>query len=161
MEQELETGMRRLHANQLWVLRIRAAMTAAIMLLSLAAGDFFFLRQTIVPAGFATGIGALLLLAWLVLVPGRRYRSWAYGVDADELHIQHGLWTRMRTIVPFGRVQHIDVAQGPLERALGIGTLILHTAGTRSSAVVLPGLGHADAERMRDLIRSKIRQELL
>ena len=161
MEQELETGMRRLHANQLWVLRIRGATAATVMFAGLAAGDFFLLRQTIVPAGLAPAIGALFLLAWLVLVPRRRYRSWAYGVDTDELHIQHGLWTRVRTIVPFGRVQHIDVAQGPLERAFGIGTLILHTAGTRSSAVVLPGLGHADAERMRNLIRSKIRQDLL
>jgi membrane protein YdbS with pleckstrin-like domain len=77
----------------------------------------------------------------------------------DELHIQHGLWTRTRTVVPFGRVQHIDVAQGPIERAFGVGSLILHTAGTRSSAVDLPGLEFGEAGQMRDVIRSKIRQD--
>jgi len=63
--------------------------------------------------------------------------------------------------VPFGRVQHIDLAQGPLERAFGLATLVLNTAGTRGAAVKLPGLAQADAEEMRDHIRGKIRQDLL
>jgi hypothetical protein len=67
----------------------------------------------------------------------------------------------VRTVVPFGRVQHIDTTQGPIERRLGLATLILHTAGTRSAAVSLPGLREADAEQMRDRIRAKIRQDLV
>ena len=68
--------------------------------------------------------------------------------------------TRIRTVVPFGRVQHIDVAQGPIERSFGLATLILHTAGTRGASVPLPGLLFDEAERMRDRIRVKIRQDL-
>ena len=81
-------------------------------------------------------------------------------MSEDELHVQRGLWTRERTVVPFGRVQHIDVTQGPLERRFGIGTLILHTAGTRGSAVQLPGLAFEQAGQMRDVIREQIRQDL-
>lgn len=161
MGQEGDTGMRRLHPNQLWVLRLRGAIAAAILIVVIGLGDMLVLSAAFLPRGLVTAIAGMLLFIWLILVPARRYRSWAYGVDDDEIHIQQGLWTRLRTIVPFGRVQHIDVAQGPIQRLFGIGTLVLHTAGTRSSAVVLPGLGFADAEQLRDLVRSKIRQDLL
>ena len=59
---------------------------------------------------------------------------------------------RTRTVVPFGRVQHIDVSEGPVERRFRLATLILHTAGTRSAAVSLPGLTREEAESMRDRI---------
>lgn len=154
-------GMSPLHPGQLWVLRVRAALTAAALLVAVLIGDFGPLRETPVPAGFVTGIAVLLLAWWVIVIPGRRYRSWGYEMGEDELQIRHGIWTRKRTVVPFGRVQHIDVAQGPIERRFGVGTLILHTAGTRTSEVTLPGLGYEEAGRMRDQIRAQIRQDLL
>ncbi|HEX8256822.1 MAG TPA: PH domain-containing protein, partial [Allosphingosinicella sp.] len=75
------------------------------------------------------------------------------------LHIGRGVWTKTETIVPLARVQHIDVSQGPLERAFGISRLILHTAGTMHSLVVLPGLARGTAEAMRDDIRARIRRD--
>jgi membrane protein YdbS with pleckstrin-like domain len=150
-----------LHPGQLKVLRVRAAIAALGLLLAVLVADFTWLREKPLPFGLVSGAAAILLLGWAILIPRRRYRSWGYFMTEDELHIQHGLWTRTRTMVPFGRVQHIDVAQGPIERAFGVGTLILHTAGTRSSAVDLPGLEFGEAGRMRDAIRSKIRQDLM
>ncbi len=150
-----------LHPGQLKVLRVRAAIAALGLLVAVLVADSTWLRETPLPFGLVSGAAAILLIGWAILVPGRRYRSWAFAMAEDELHIQHGLWTRTRTVVPFGRVQHIDVAQGPIERAFGVGRLILHTAGTRSSAVDLPGLEFGQAGRMRDVIRSKIRQDLM
>ena len=152
--------MKPLHPAQLSVLRILTAINAAVLLIGVIVGDLTLLRQTIVPLGLASALAAVLLLLVVIFGTRRRYDSWGYDMGADELHVQHGLWTRTRTVVPFGRVQHIDVAQGPIERRYGVGTLILHTAGTRSSAVSLPGLAFAEAEAMRDQIRGKIRQEL-
>ena len=150
-----------LHPGQLWVLRIRAGIAACVLLAAIIVLDLSWLRGTAIPAGLTSLGAALLLFGWAMLMPRRRYRSWGYKLDEDELHIQQGIWTRIRTIVPFGRVQHIDVAQGPLERKFGVGTLILHTAGTRNSAVGLPGLEFGEAARIRDLIRSKIRQDMV
>jgi hypothetical protein len=62
-------------------------------------------------------------------------------------------------VVPLDHVQHIDVSQGPLERAFGICSLVLHTAGTLHSQIVLPGLARATAEGIRDEIRGRIREE--
>jgi membrane protein YdbS with pleckstrin-like domain len=69
------------------------------------------------------------------------------------------VWTQIDTTVPLRRVQHLDVAQGPLERLFGVTRLVLHTAGTANSEVVLPGLTRATAEAYRDDIRAHIRQE--
>jgi uncharacterized protein len=149
-----------LHPRQLTVMRIRAGLGAALLLALVLFADGAWLRLTALPFGLATAAAALLLIPWAILMPVRRYRSWGYATAEDELHIQRGLWMRVRTVVPFGRVQHIDVTQGPLERRFGLGTLVLHTAGTRGSAVDLPGLGHEEAARMRDHIRAKIREDL-
>jgi membrane protein YdbS with pleckstrin-like domain len=123
------------------------------------AADLGPLRRTAVPPLAVPGTILLLGLAAAVVVPRRRYRRWGYREGEDELEIRRGMLIRVRTIVPFGRVQHIDVAQGPVQRPFGLATLILHTAGTQGADVPLPGLLHADAEAMRDRIRAKIRQE--
>ncbi len=54
--------------------------------------------------------------------------------------------------MPKSRVQHTDVSRGPIERGLGLATLIIHTAGTEQAAVSLSGLPHADAYRIRDFL---------
>ena len=155
-----ESTMSPLHPKYIWVLRIRGLVTVAPFL-ALAAGlDFGPLRETPVPPWVVPGAVLLLAAVLLLLLPSRRYRAWGYREEEDELHVRSGLFTRVRTLVPFGRVQHIDVAHGPIERRFGLATLILHTAGTRGAAVPLPGLLHADAEAMRDRIRVKIRQDL-
>jgi hypothetical protein len=141
-------------------MRVRAAAASVVPLFAAVMLDLGPLRETLVPAGLVpAAVAALALVATLVL-PKRRYRAWGYDEGEDELHIRRGLLVRTRTIVPFGRVQHIDLSQGPVERRFGVATLILHTAGTRGAAVPLPGLAQDEAERMRDRIRAKIRQEL-
>lgn len=150
-----------LDPRQIWVLTIRTLLLALALVFVAFVADMGPLRETPVPAFWLAGaISALALLAVLIL-PRRRYRHWGYREGEDELEIQHGLLIRMRTIVPFGRVQHIDIAQGPVQRPFGLATLILHTAGTQGAEVPLPGLRHEDAEAMRDRIRAKIRQDLV
>jgi hypothetical protein len=155
-----EKLMTPLDPGQLGVLRVRAVLTAVFPLVLAASIDLGAIRAMPLPPGLITGIVAALALAAVLVLPPRRYRSWAYHEGEDELDIRHGLLFRVRSVVPFGRVQHIDVAQGPVERRYGVATLILHTAGTRGAAVSLPGLEHAEAERMRERIRAKIRQDL-
>ncbi|WAT17272.1 PH domain-containing protein [Aurantiacibacter sp. MUD11] len=108
--------------------------------------------------------GVLLLLVALVLVvylPMKRYRSRGYHMSDDRLRVVKGVMFHADTVVPFSRVQHLDVEQNPLERAFGISRLILHTAGTHNSSVTLPGLAHADAVAMREEIRQHVKRESL
>lgn len=149
------------HPDLVWVLRIRAATFVSVLALVALAVDLSTLRETPVPAGLVPGLVILLGLAVVAWLPRRRWRAWAYREGDEELDIRHGRLIRVRTLVPFARVQHIDVSEGPVERAFGLATLILHTAGTRAAAVPLPGLTRDQADRMRDRIRLKIRPEVM
>jgi membrane protein YdbS with pleckstrin-like domain len=142
------------------LMRIRGAMTGAMLLAGALAGEAWLQRADYgLPWGVLV-VPALLLFGYLALwSPGRRYRAWGYRIDGEELHVRRGVWTRVDTLVPLDRVQHIDVSQGVLERSLGICSLLLHTAGTLHSQIVVPGLSRETAERMRDEIRARIREE--
>ena len=100
------------------------------------------------------------LLLWAVVTPllaiysyrwpEVEFRHIAYRVDDDGIEIRSGVFWRAVSNVPRSRVQHTDVAQGPLERKYGLGKLIIYTAGTQHSRVVLPGLEHQTALSIRD-----------
>ena len=103
--------------------------------------------------------GLLLVPLWLVLAgllawhlqrwPAIAYRYASYRVDDLGIEIRRGVVWRSITNVPRSRVQHTDVSQGPLERKFGLGTLVIHTAGTTHSKVTLEGLEHETARRIR------------
>ena len=107
-------------------------------------------------------IPALLLYAYIAFViPARKYRYWGYDMGTDRLRIVRGYMYHRDVVVPFGRIQHIDVDQGPIQRRYDLATLTVHTAGNQNSTVSLPGLLHADALAMRETIRAAIRQDTL
>ncbi|KQM35809.1 PH domain-containing protein [Sphingomonas sp. Leaf10] len=137
------------------VLRWRAAVAALVVLAVAGVGEAILYRQEL-PNGIAAAV-AVLIAIWLVAIaPPRRFAHWGFALDNRELHIAHGWLTRVHTIVPIGRVQHIDLTQGPIERGCGVATLVLHTAGTDHSLVTVPGLAREQAEAVRDRIRSAI-----
>lgn len=102
------------------------------------------------PAGLLAVAGAVA--AWWV--PRARYRHWRYQVASDALELRHGIVRRVHSAIPYFRVQHIDVAQGPVERAVGLARLILHTASAGTDATI-PGIAAGDAEGLRRLILAR------
>jgi membrane protein YdbS with pleckstrin-like domain len=141
------------------LMQIRGAATGAVLIAAAAAGEIALRDEVELPWGILL-VPALLIFAYLALwAPPRRYRAWGYRMDGEELRLRRGVWTRIHTLVPLDHVQHIDVSQGPIERALGICSLVLHTAGTLHSQIVVPGLTRSTAEQMRDEIRARVREE--
>jgi membrane protein YdbS with pleckstrin-like domain len=69
------------------------------------------------------------------------------------------LW-HVDTLVPLVRVQHLDIARGPLDKAFGTATLVVHTAGTHNSIVKLPGLSPERAGELAAIIRTHIQADL-
>lgn len=91
------------------------------------------------------------LLAWSAYAwPPLEYRHTAYLIDEHGIEIRTGVVWRTVMNVPRSRVQHIDVSQGPLERAYGLGRLVIYTAGTEHSRIEFPGLAHDAALALRD-----------
>jgi membrane protein YdbS with pleckstrin-like domain len=152
-----------LDPGQLRAMRIGGAIRGVI-LLAIIAGLGWFAWDAIDPDYSAMLIPVLALLVfgniWLnVIAPPRRFRRWGYARQADELLVRHGVLTHTETCVAFHRVQHIDVAQGPVERLCGVMRLVLNTAGTMNSRITLPGLPRDTAEALRDEIRVHIRAD--
>jgi membrane protein YdbS with pleckstrin-like domain len=133
-----------------------------IVTAAISAGLFLSGAITLVAAGRALPVWAIGAIAtgwlavtallgwWLQRWPAIYYRYASYVVAADGIEIRLGVVWRTVTNVPRSRVQHTDVSQGPLERRFGVGTLIIHTAGTDAAIVVLHGLAHETALAIRD-----------
>ena len=151
--------MTALESGQLWLMRLYAAGIAILLLIAAAVAETVLREKLAIARGLMV-LPALLPVLWIVLVaPGRRFRAWGYRLTGEALELHHGVLTRIETLVPLHRVQHLDIAQGPIERACGVCRLVVHTAGTAHSRVTLPGLSRATAESMRDEIRAQIRSE--
>jgi membrane protein YdbS with pleckstrin-like domain len=144
-----------LHPNYVKLVRLGTLVSA----LPFVVGAMVLEFADALPRGAFLAPVLLAVLYLVVRVPLRRYQARGYQLGADRLRVVRGLLFRSDTVVPFGRVQHIDVHQGPLERAYGLATLVLHTAGTHNASVALPGLAHADAMAMREDIRVHVKRE--
>jgi membrane protein YdbS with pleckstrin-like domain len=102
--------------------------------------------------GLLVALLAVLVLAvagWGWWVVGRTVARWGYVETAEELTITRGSLRRRLVVVPYGRMQYVDVHAGPLHQLLGLATVQLHTASPGTTAVV-PGLLPAEAARLRD-----------
>lgn len=98
------------------------------------------------------GLALVVLAGLVVLLVGavtRRFHAWGYAEREDDLLVRRGVLLRRTSVVPYGRMQYVDVTAGPLDRRLGLATVVLHTAAAASDASV-PGLPEAEATRLRD-----------
>lgn len=106
------------------------------------AGALLLLGAWLAGSALVTG----LLLWW----PAVTYRHTTYEISEQGIRIRRGVVWRTVSSVPRSRVQHTDVAQGPVERMFGLATLIVYTAGTHHASVTLSGLARETAFLIRD-----------
>jgi uncharacterized protein len=128
--------LRRLNAS----IMAGLAAIAALLVLGLTLGWLYGVLAVVVIA---------LVLGWAWILIGRNQRSWKYAEREDELLVSHGVMFRELVVVPYGRMQFVDVTAGPLERAYGMATVELHTA-TPATDAKIPGLHPDEAGRLRD-----------
>ncbi|MGY0233076.1 PH domain-containing protein [Longispora urticae] len=127
-----------------------------VRLISLATGTLAFAVAGVV-GWLVTDWWPALAGAVAVVVYGlvrapflvRQIRSWGYAERDADLLVRHGLLIRRLSIVPYARMQFVDVAVGPVERMFGLATVQMHTAAVGADATV-PGLAPAEAVRLRD-----------
>jgi membrane protein YdbS with pleckstrin-like domain len=125
--------------------RLEVAVPAVIVVVALVVSGAA--TGSVVPYVVAAPIAAAALL--LLPFVGRRYRSWGYAEREDDLLVRRGVMFTRLSVVPYGRMQFIDVTAGPLERLLGLASVRLHTAAAATDARI-PGLEREEAARLRD-----------
>ena len=131
-------------ARRLW--RLEGALNAlvaaiAAMILQAAAGG------TIALAGWVAAV--LAAVVSVVVLPELRWRRWRWEVREQEIDIRRGTLAVTRTLVPMLRVQHVDTKRDLLQQALGLATVVFHTA---AGANEIPALTVAEAGQVRDRI---------
>lgn len=130
-----------------WILQ--SGISAAV--LGVLAGVAFAFFSPGTPRLGVVVFGAVFLLGAALSV--LRYRSWTYEVREDSLYLEHGVVTRVKTVVPYVRIQHVDASRGPLERTFGLATTVVYTAGSRGADVSIPGLTPERAEDLQTRLK--------
>ena len=149
--------LRQGHPNYPKAMRVQALLVATPILIGALVAEYL----TPFPNFVIAGPIALILAGLVIFLPHRRYAARGYALSEDRLRVVRGIMFHTDTVVPFGRVQHIDVDRGPIERYYGIATLQLYTADSHGDVVTLSGLSHDDALAMRETIRAHIKRESL
>jgi membrane protein YdbS with pleckstrin-like domain len=101
----------------------------------------------------AAAVGLVVLVGGVAYV-ALKYQSWRFEIRDDDLYLERGVFTRVTTVVPFVRVQHVDTQRGPVERLLGLGSVVVYTAGSRGADVTIPGLTPERATDIQQRLRS-------
>jgi uncharacterized protein len=131
----------------LWRMR-RAEATSVTVVLALFFGLLF-----LAALGALAGVISVVVLAalggtWTWFVR-RRYRAWRYQERHEDLIVARGVMVQRLSVVPYGRMQFVEVTAGPVERLFHLSTVKLHTAAAASDARI-PGLETEEAARLRD-----------
>jgi uncharacterized protein len=135
-----------------------ATMRRVVLVASAAAAAIAALVVVLVlgldvrwPAAAAVVLAGLTGAGWVLI--GRNVRRWGYAERDEDLYIKHGAVFRNLVVVPYGRMQYVDVQAGPFAQTFGIASVHLHTASPGTSARI-PGLPAAEAARLRDRLTS-------
>jgi membrane protein YdbS with pleckstrin-like domain len=155
MESDTDLDERPLDWNtpspRLRVLRRYEVAGTTLAVLILAAGIVIAVATA---AAAAVAIICVLLAGSIAdVVAGRRVRAWGYAERAEDLLVRRGVMFRRMSVIPYGRMQYVEVTAGPFERAFGLATVQMHTAAAASDARI-PGLPAVEAARLRDQLTS-------
>lgn len=131
-----------------------------LLFLSLIAVPFF-IKSMKIPEWIIYLIGCFIILrgiwGYCKIFFGFKYKQYALR-ERDIIYQTGWLW-RSSTIVPFNRVQHVSVNQGPIERKFNLSKIKIFTAGGSSSDLSIPGLTPPIANKLKDFIVRKTGQD--
>ncbi|HEY9117306.1 MAG TPA: PH domain-containing protein [Roseivirga sp.] len=97
----------------------------------------------------------LLFWALSLLITKKAFPLKKYSLREKDIIYTKGLLWRKRTSIPFNRIQHAEIKQGPIERLFALHSLKVFTAGGDSSDLVIPGLSEENANRIKEYIMGK------
>ncbi len=104
---------------------------------------------------WAITIFFILYYIWSFIVTIKAYEHKSYALREKDVVYKTGWLWREMTTVPFNRVQHVSIDQGPVERNFGLSKLKIFTAGGTASDMTIPGLRPETAEYLKEFIVKK------
>ena len=132
--------------------RLRTLRRTEVAVVAIAAIVFTLLIASAAGAdavGGAVAAGEIVVAVVADFFVGRRVRAWGFVERGEDLMVRRGVMFRRLSVIPYGRMQFVDVTAGPFERSFGLATVQMHTAAAASDARI-PGLEQDEAARLRD-----------
>jgi len=120
-------------------------------MINMLSGDTWFIDHILY-----VGSGWILILSFFLLLSFMGYKHKGYALRERDIIFKKGWIWRSATVVPFNRIQHTEIEQGPIERAFGLSKLKIFTAGGASSDLKIPGLLPETANKLKDYIQLKV-----
>ena len=141
----------RVSSRLTWYRRVQVLVSSIVVMVG---GVFLAARLAGLPGGIAVLVAILVcaVVAWLLVE--WNCRSWGYAEQPGEFLMTHGVLVRRFLMVPYGRMQLVDVNSNVVQQWFGIATVRLYTAAATTDAR-LPGIPRAEAERLRDRLVAK------
>lgn len=132
-------------------LKLRLLKRAIFFLILLIAIAIVFLAGEIFAAVLSAAVWLVVLLLVLITeIKGFKVRG--YALREKDITYKQGLIFYNLTTLPFNRIQHSEISQGPLERAFKLTSLKIFTAGGASSDLEIGGLDNTEAEKLKEFI---------
>lgn len=140
--------------KRLALVRLLNTIISAAITTGMVIGAYFtieFAKPWMLIIGLLLTLGGPLVRCIFIF---RQVSAMGYKIRPTDLLIESGIMYRRTVVVPYARMQYVDVTASPLERFFGLATVTLHTASAGSDATV-PGLKRADADRLRELLSER------
>lgn len=138
----------------------KADMIWSILFFMIAAGivlalKYIFQVEWVVSSGHYILLGIAFLLTLSLLFIYYEFRRKSYAIRQKDIVYNSGLFWQSSIVIPFNRVQHCEVSQGPIDRFYNLAELKVFTAGGSSSDLKIDGLNPETAARIKDFIVTK------
>lgn len=133
---------------------IGSAVALALLSLPLVFVQLGWWRWPPLWVAVALPVAVLVIVVWELLLIPRQVRALGYAEREDDLLIRSGIIFQRTMVVPYGRMQYVDIGAGPIERSLGLCTLKLHTAAVGTNATI-PGLPAQEGARLREQLTAR------
>ncbi len=124
-------------------------------------GSGIVLQYREIPNDLLIYIIPTMVFLWVlsVLLTFKTFPHKGYALRQRDIIYKKGWLFKTTTMVPFNRVQHCEVTQGPMGALLNVAKLKIFTAGGSQSDLTIPGITKHRANELKQFIIQKTMDE--
>ena len=149
-----------MHPNFLKLMIVKRLIFTFVLVLGSTVFYFFQLQVLFTFFWLLVLYGVVVLLGLVLLILAKAFfKRKKYKIADKNISYQEGILYQKETVVPFARIQHIEIDEGPLERYFKIATLSIYTAGDSGRDLKINGLELTKAQEIKSFISNFIKDE--
>jgi len=145
----------KLEKSYFWVMFISRLSFAFVAISALLISTYFIdFENKIIIVYSVTGL-LLLIFAFYLISTKKAFVRKSYSIRQNDIIFRTGLLFSRVTIIPYNRIQHVELMIGPTEKLFKLCSLKVFTAGGSQSDIILPGLNPEKANKIKSFVISK------